>query len=277
AAQAKALTPEVEQQLASGQDHLAEQADTLDPDGLRQVAKRWAQYTTHWFEQDQPPDDEALDRKRGAFYRGQVQGLHNWMLRVDSLFHERLRVLAAVVNNPNASFEPLKSLLEKLFGTALPNFSSPVVRKIPVDHGQQELFSEDEVGNPITAADDRNRQQKLSAGLTAVFDTGMSLASTTLPTIGGRPPQLTAVRDYQTLYDQRSHDCHVTGPSRPSATNFISQALFTGPISPSSIRPLSCEADLIPTVLGSNGAVLDMGRKTRLFTTDQRRALIARD
>ncbi|MDN6411531.1 MAG: HNH endonuclease [Yaniella sp.] len=277
AAQAKALTPEVEQQLASGQDHLAEQADTLDPDGLRQVAKRWSQYTTNWFDQDQPPDDEVLDRKRGAFYRGQVQGLHNWMLRVDSLFHERLRVLAAVVNNPNASFEPLKSLLEKLFGTALPNFSAPVVRKIPVDHGQQELFSEDEVGNPITAADDRNRQQKLLDGLTAVFDTGMSLASTTLPTMGGLPPQLSVVMDYQTLYDQLSRDCHVTGPSRPSATNFISQALFTGPISPASIRPLSCEADLIPTVLGSNGAVLDMGRKTRLFTPDQRRALIARD
>src|SRR5699024_3095455 len=133
AAQAKALTPEVEQQLASGQDHLAEQADTLDPDGLRQVAKRWSQYTTNWFEQDQRPGAEARDSKPGAVYRGQVQGLHNWMLRVDSLFHERLRVLAAVVNNPNASFEPLKSLLEKLFGTTLPNFSAPAVRKIPVD------------------------------------------------------------------------------------------------------------------------------------------------
>src|SRR5699024_540446 len=144
-----------------------------------------------------------------------------------------------------------------------------------VDHGQQELFSEDEVGNPITAADDRNRQQKLLDGLTAVFDTGMSLASTTLPTMGGLPPQLNVVMDYQTLYDQLSHDCHVTGPSRPSATNFISQALFTGPISPSSIRPLSCEADLIPTVLGSKGAILDMGRKTRLFTRAQRRARTA--
>ncbi|WP_022869846.1 HNH endonuclease signature motif containing protein [Yaniella halotolerans] len=277
AAQAKVLTPEVEQQLVAGQDHLAKQADALDPDGLRQVAKRWSQYTTHWFEQNHPPDDEVLDRKRGAFYRGEVQGLHSWMLRVDSLFHERLRVLAAVVNNPNATFEPLKSLLEKLFGTALPNFSSPVGHKPPAENGQQELLSEDEVGTPIAAADDRNRQQKLLDGLTAVFDTGMSLASTTLPTMGGLPPQLSVVMDYQTLYDQLSHDCNIQGPSQPTATNFISQALFTGPISPSSIRPLSCEADLIPAVLGSQGAILDMGRKTRLFTTDQRRALIARD
>ena len=277
ATRAKALTPEVEKQLQAGQNQLAQQADTLDPDGLRQVAKRWSQYTTHWFDQDQPVNDEVLDPKRGAFYRGQVRGLHSWMLRVDSLFHERLRVLAAVVNNPNASFEPLKSLLEKLLGTALPNFSAPVTRKPPAQHGQQELLSADEVGLPIAAADHRNRQQKLLDGLTAVFDTGMSLASTTLPTMGGFPPQLSIVMDYQTLYDQLTHDCDINGPSRPAATSFISQALFTGPISPSSIRPLSCEADLIPAVLGSQGAVLDMGQKTRLFTTDQRRALITRD
>lgn len=277
AAQAKALTPEVERQLESGQTQLAEQATTLDPDGLRQVAKRWSQYTTHWFDQDGPLNDEMLDRKRGAFYRGQAQGLHNWMLRVDSLFHERLRVLASVVNNPNASFDALKALLEKLFGTTLPNFSAPVIRKKAEDHGQQELFSEDQVGNPITGADDRSREQKLLDGIAAVFDTGMSLASTTFPTVGGLPPQLSVIMDYQTLYDQYSYACSNPGPSRPSATNYISQALFTGPISPSSIRPLSCEAELIPAVLGSSGAVLDMGRKVRLFTPDQRRALIARD
>src|SRR5699024_1730233 len=94
-----------------------------------------------------------------------IQGLHNWVLRVDSLFHERLRVLASVVNNPNATFDPLKTLLEKLFGTNLPNFTSPVVRKKPDDHGQQVLFSEDEVGNPIAGADDRSREQKLLDGL----------------------------------------------------------------------------------------------------------------
>ena len=277
AAQAKALTPQVQDRLAAGQAQLAEQASLLDPDGLRQVAKRWSQYTTYWFDQDGTPDPEVLDRKRGAFYRGQAQGLHNWVLRVDALFHERLRVLASVVNNPHASFDPLKALLEKLFGTTLPHFTAPVVRKALDDHGQQALFSEDEVGEPIPAADDRTREQKLLDGLTAVFDTGMSLASTTFPTVGGLPPQLSVMMDYQTLYEQLPHDCAATGPSRPTAPNFISQALFTGPISPASIRPLSCEAELIPAVLGSHGAILDLGRKARLFTPDQRRALIARD
>ncbi len=277
AAQAKMLTPEVQDRLTAGQRHLTEQAAQLDPDGLRQVAKRWSQHTTYWFNQDGVLNDEVLDRKRGAFYRGHVQGLHNWVLRVDDLFHERLRVLASVVNNPHTSFDPLKSLLEKLFGTSLQNFTAPVIRKKPADDGQQELFSEDEVGHPIAAADERTREQKLLDGITAVIDTGMSLASTTFPVVGGLPPQLSVIMDYQTLYDHLNHDCTVTGASQASATNFISQALFTGPISPSSIRPLSCEADLIPAVLGSHGALLDLGRAARLFTPDQRRALIARD
>lgn len=273
AAQARMLTPQVQDQLVAGQAQLAEQARVLDPDGLRQVAKRWAQYTTHWFDQDEP---EVLDRKRGAFYRGQVQGLHNWVLRVDSLFHERLRMLASVMNNPQVSFNHLKILLEKLFGTSLPDFTAPVTPDQPAAHGQQALFSEDDLGAPISAADGRTREQKLLDGLTAVVDTGMSLASTTFPTVGGQPPQLSVLMDYQTLYEQLNPDT-ATGQARPQASTFTSQALFTGPISPATIRPLSCEAELIPTVLGSTGAVLDMGRTARLFTPDQRRALIARD
>ena len=278
AAQAQVLTPQVQDQLTAGQAQLSEQATLLDPDGLRQVAKRWSQYTTFWFDQDGTPDPEVLNRKRGAFYRGESQGLHNWTLRVDSLFHERLRVLASVVNNPHASFHALKTLLEQLFGTTLPAFTAPVAPLRPEAEGQQALFSEDELGQPIADADDRTREQKLLDGLTAVVDTGMSLASTTFPTSGGLAPQLSVIMDYQTLYDQLTHeDCPATHAAQPRATNFISQALFTGPISPASIRPLSCEAELIPAVLGSDGAVLDLGRTARFFSPDQRRALIARD
>lgn len=277
AAQAKALTPNITRQLEIGQADLVEQATSLDPDGLRQVAKRWSEYSLHSFEQASQPDDEVLARKRGAFYRGQVQGLHSWTLRVDSLFHERLRVLASVVNSPDPSFEPLKQLLEKLFGTTLPNFTSPVPAKKQSHHEQQALFSEDEIGQPVNTSDERSREQKLLDGITAVLDTGMSLASTTLPMIGGLPAQLSVIMDYETLYDQLTYGCTISAPLRPAATNFISQALFTGPISPSTIRPLSCEAELIPAVLGSQSVILNMGRKVRLFTPDQRRALIARD
>ncbi|MBP7930413.1 MAG: DUF222 domain-containing protein [Acidimicrobiia bacterium] len=48
-------------------------------------------------------------------------------------------------------------------------------------------------------------------------------------------------------------------------------------ISPATIRRLACDADIIPTVLGSNGVVLDQGRRVRTATSAQRSALIQRD
>jgi hypothetical protein len=48
-------------------------------------------------------------------------------------------------------------------------------------------------------------------------------------------------------------------------------------ISPATVRRLACDADLIPTILGSQGEVLDQGRAVRLYTTTQIRALWLRD
>lgn len=48
-------------------------------------------------------------------------------------------------------------------------------------------------------------------------------------------------------------------------------------LSPESIRRISCEADLIPHVLGTAGEDLDLGRVVRLFTRAQRRRLLRRD
>jgi Domain of unknown function (DUF222) len=48
-------------------------------------------------------------------------------------------------------------------------------------------------------------------------------------------------------------------------------------ISAGEARRLACEAGLVPAVLGGAQEVLDLGRKSRLFTTAQRRALHLRD
>lgn len=56
-----------------------------------------------------------------------------------------------------------------------------------------------------------------------------------------------------------------------------SEAAFTGPISPTTIRALACDADLLPVVLGGAGQVLDVGRAQRLFPARLRRAITARD
>lgn len=48
-------------------------------------------------------------------------------------------------------------------------------------------------------------------------------------------------------------------------------------LSPQTLRRMACEAAIIPTVLGSDDEILSMGRKERLFTPAQRKALYHRD
>ena len=49
------------------------------------------------------------------------------------------------------------------------------------------------------------------------------------------------------------------------------------PISPGLARRLACDAAILPAVLGTEGQVLDLGRRTRLFSGSLRRALELRD
>ncbi|MGW5362455.1 DUF222 domain-containing protein [Actinopolymorpha pittospori] len=43
------------------------------------------------------------------------------------------------------------------------------------------------------------------------------------------------------------------------------------------LRMLACDAEILPAVLGSDGAILDLGTETRLFTSNQRHAIGERD
>ena len=43
------------------------------------------------------------------------------------------------------------------------------------------------------------------------------------------------------------------------------------------LRMLACDAEILPAVLGSDGAILDLGTTTRLFTSNQRHAIGERD
>ncbi|KGN30506.1 HNH nuclease [Knoellia sinensis KCTC 19936] len=48
-------------------------------------------------------------------------------------------------------------------------------------------------------------------------------------------------------------------------------------LSPSTVRRMACDADVLPVVLGAHGEVVDLGRATRLFSRGQRRVLWHRD
>jgi hypothetical protein len=57
----------------------------------------------------------------------------------------------------------------------------------------------------------------------------------------------------------------------------VAQLATGGQISASQARRLACTAGLIPLVLGGASQPLDLGRTRRLFSPDQRKALIVRD
>jgi hypothetical protein len=149
--------------------------------------------------------------------------------------------------------------------------------------------------------DRRTRSQQQLDGIISAVKAG--LTTNTLPTTGGNRPQIIATINYQDLFPH-----HRTGPgthglgaeesgtgspagpatnvgpgSDPASTTTRTGAIgtgsfvFTGPVAATTLRKIACDADIIPALLGTHGEILDLGRKTRLFTTAQRTALTARD
>jgi hypothetical protein len=80
-------------------------------------------------------------------------------------------------------------------------------------------------------------------------------------TSGGEKPHVTVTVDYETL----------KGRSRrlPEMADM--------PVTPETIRRITCDASIIPMVLGSDSEPLDVGRKTRTIPAAIRRALEQRD
>ena len=62
-----------------------------------------------------------------------------------------------------------------------------------------------------------------------------------------------------------------------NSSNPLANVEGFGPISATQLRILSAKSDLIPMVLGTNGEVLDLGKKARHYTSAQRIALLERD
>lgn len=88
------------------------------------------------------------------------------------------------------------------------------------------------------------------------------LACGELPDNGGERPQVVVTIPWTLLED-------AVGVAYLPASG--------APISPAAARRLACDAGVLPAVLGSDGAVLDVGRSTRLWPTAIRRAARLRD
>jgi hypothetical protein len=83
----------------------------------------------------------------------------------------------------------------------------------------------------------------------------------TLVTSSGEKPHVTFTVDYETLKGTTQRLPEIDGKS----------------VTPATVRRITCDAGIIPMVLGSDSEPLDIGRKTRTIPTGIRRALEHRD
>ncbi len=89
------------------------------------------------------------------------------------------------------------------------------------------------------------------------------LATPTLPEVRGERPHMFVTTTLESLQ-------HATA----AALGTLEGGYL---ISPSALRRIACDANIIPVVLGSAGQPLDIGRATRIVPQGLRRALILRD
>jgi hypothetical protein len=109
--------------------------------------------------------------------------------------------------------------------------------------------------------DERTIGQRRADALAEVCES--HLAADPLPDERGERPRVVLVADYDTLRAQ-------------VAERF---ATLDGrwQVSPATSRRMLCDAEVLPAVLGGDGAVLDLGRTSKAWSTAQRRAVRLRD
>ncbi|MHA7166707.1 HNH endonuclease signature motif containing protein [Arthrobacter bambusae] len=247
--------------------HLADQETTLqmehsltqtavrsDPDFVNRMAKRWVDA----IDQDgTEPSEEELRHRQGAFIRKPRRGLHHLEIFATAEQFETLATAMNTATNPRLQHHTNDTAA----GAQDPDPAGTTGR--PAGH------PEHDTADP--ALDRRSRAQKLLDGLTGACS--IALATGGLPANGGLRPQVMVTIDYQELLERIDRETPTAANPRPGT----GASTFQGPIHPSVIRKIACDADIIPVLLGSHSRVLDIGRTTRIFPPHIRKAIIARD
>ncbi len=235
-----------------------------DPDFVTKMTKRWIDHLDH----DGPePSEEVLRQHQGAFLRKRRRyGLHHIEIFATDEQYETLTTAMNVATNPRLT-------------------TAEVVASATHAEASPDL-------------DLRTRAQKHLNGLTGACSLAMRTGK--LPSNGGLPPQLAVIIDERDLFERlqnhQQHNQHSTssgsatglgtgtggdsgsGSGSGSGTRVgTGTATFLGPIHPTTIRKIACDADILPVLLGSDSQILDIGRTTRIFPPHIRKAITARD
>ncbi|WP_146755226.1 DUF222 domain-containing protein [Arthrobacter sp. AQ5-05] len=148
-------------------------------------------------------------------------------------------------------------------GTPAPEWATPAGAS-----GSQIPLSEFACGLPpdgsgleqLTSQDPRTSPQILLDALIAACAGAMN--GTDIAASGGMRVKIGVLIGYRSLLGQ-CEEAGLTDHNRP--------------ISAANVRRLACNGDILPAVMGDEGAVLDLGRELRGFTRAQRRAIAIRD
>ncbi|MFP5310958.1 MAG: DUF222 domain-containing protein, partial [Actinomycetes bacterium] len=239
--------------------HLTQAAASCDPDFLTRLAQRW----TDTIDADgTEPTEEALRHTQGAFIRKPRHGLHHVEILATTDQYEHLLTIMNTATNPRTTTNTTGS-------TGSTSGENDDAGNTGPTH---------QAGLPDL--DQRTRAQKQLDGIITAIKT--ALATNTLPTTGGNRPQIIATIHHQDLFPTKetpgtnTPGTKTTGTAPTTGTG-TGAFMFTGPVAATTLRKIACDADIIPALLGTNGEILDLGRKTRLFTPAQRTALTARD
>ncbi|UZX04456.1 DUF222 domain-containing protein [Arthrobacter sp. CDRTa11] len=268
-------TPET---LTRIEQHLTGTAATADPDFLTRVARRWSDTIDA---DGTEPSEEALRNTQGAFIRKPRHGLHRIEILATTDQYEHFLTVMNTATNPRTTTPPTGTGDGAGIGAGGGDGGQTGAQT----SGHQQVWQDADVD-----LDRRTRSQKQLDGIITAIKAG--LTTNTLPTTGGNRPQILATINYQDLLPHLPQTDFIANPENSAAAatgktigtgtgagkqtgtgNFT----FTGPVAATTLRKIACDADIIPALLGTHGEILDLGRKTRLFTTTQRLALTARD
>jgi hypothetical protein len=230
-----------------------------DPDFVNRMVKRWVDA----IDQDgTEPSEEELRHRQGAFIRKSRRGLHHLEIFATA---EQFETLATVMNTAtNPRLRPDSG--DTGTGTDTGDTGTGT------DTGDARLDTGS--GDALPSLDRRSRAQKLLDGLVGAC--AVALTTGELPANGGLRPQVMVTIDYQDLLERLDRADHHT-PTSATPRLSTGASTFHGPLHPTAIRKIACDADIIPVLLGSDSRVLDIGRTTRIFPPHIRKALIARD
>ncbi|GAB2889170.1 hypothetical protein GCM10027027_00140 [Neomicrococcus lactis] len=219
------------------------------------VAKNWLNRLNT---PDMKPTEEIKRQFQGLHWLGRKYGLNHGEFYLDDEQWATLMAGSSFEANPR-----IKSNFDSEGAVVDPDSDSLAGADRDAEGASDACFRGDE-DVPEDLKDRRTRPQKLADGL--VRSVKVALESAKLPLNGGLRPQVMVAIDLDTLQGRLAAE-----------GTFLSHSAQLGPVDPGMIRQLACNAQLLPVMLNGEGKVLDVGEPKRLFTTQQRRILYARD